>query len=202
MENKNLFTAFVKFQSELKGLVPNSTNPFFKSTYITLDGILETVRPLLAKHGLAVIQEATGDGESIFVKTRLIHESGEMLETDLLKMKPQKNDPQSQGSCITYSKRYQLAALLGICENVDDDGNKATYGQNTPTKTSSSKGNNISTRSKTLSEEQIKALYKVSEAAGYNAARLVALVKAKYKCDPEYLTKAEFDHVYGSLNKK
>jgi hypothetical protein len=45
-------------------------------------------------------------------------------------------------------------------------------------------------------------LYKVSEAAGYNAARLVALVKAKYKCDPEYLTKAEYEHVYGSLNKK
>ena len=44
--------------------------------------------------------------------------------------------------------------------------------------------------------------YKVSEAAGYNAARLVALVKAKYNCSPEYLTKAEYDYVYGSLNKK
>ena len=53
-----------------------------------------------------------------------------------------------------------------------------------------------------LSEEQIKALYEVSEKAGYSAARLIALVKAKYKCDPEYLTKAEYDYVYGSLNKK
>jgi hypothetical protein len=53
-----------------------------------------------------------------------------------------------------------------------------------------------------LSEDQIKALYEVSEKAGYSSARLVALVKAKYKCDPEYLTKAEYEHVYGSLNKK
>ena len=54
-------------------------------------------------------------------------------------MKPQKNDPQSMGSCITYAKRYQLAALLGICESVDDDGNKATY----PDKTPQSKENKV-----------------------------------------------------------
>ena len=93
---------------------------------------METVRPILAKNGLAVIQEATGDGEYIFVKTKLAHTSGEILETDILRMKPQKNDPQSMGSCITYAKRYQLAALLGICESVDDDGNKATYPDKTP----------------------------------------------------------------------
>lgn len=124
---KNLFKDFIEFQKEFKGMTPDATNPFFKSSYITLDGILETVRPILSKHGLCVLQEATGDGEYIFVKTKLAHVSGEILETDILKMKPQKNDPQSMGSCITYAKRYQLAALLGICESVDDDGNKATY---------------------------------------------------------------------------
>lgn len=130
----NLFKSFIKFQNEFKGLKPDASNPFFKSSYITLDGILETVRPLLAKYGLAVMQEATGDGEYIFVRTKLIHESGEMIETDILKMKPQKNDPQQMGSCITYAKRYQLGALLGICESADDDGNKATYGNGSPNK--------------------------------------------------------------------
>ena len=124
---KNLFKDFIEFQKEFKGMTPDAQNPFFKSSYITLDGILETVRPILSKHNLCVLQEATGDGEYIFVKTKLAHISGEILETDILRMKPQKNDPQSMGSCITYAKRYQLAALLGICESVDDDGNKATY---------------------------------------------------------------------------
>ena len=136
---KNLFKDFIEFQKEFKGMTPDATNPFFKSSYITLDGILETVRPILSKHGLCVLQEATGDGEYIFVKTKLAHISGEILETDILKMRPQKNDPQSMGSCITYAKRYQLAALLGICESVDDDGNKATY----PDKTPQSKENKV-----------------------------------------------------------
>ena len=136
---KNLFKDFIEFQKEFKGMTPDATNPFFKSAYITLDGILETVRPILSKHGLCVLQEATGDGEYIFVKTKLAHVSGEILETDILRMKPQKNDPQSMGSCITYAKRYQLAALLGICESVDDDGNKATY----PDKTPQSKENKV-----------------------------------------------------------
>ena len=136
---KNLFKDFIEFQKEFKGMTPDAQNPFFKSSYITLDGILETVRPILSKHNLCVLQEATGDGEYIFVKTKLAHVSGEILETDILRMKPQKNDPQSMGSCITYAKRYQLAALLGICESVDDDGNKATY----PDKTPQSKENKV-----------------------------------------------------------
>lgn len=134
MENttSELWKAFIEFQKDFKGMKPDATNPFFKSTYITLDGILETVRPILAKHGLAVLQEAKGVDGSVTIKTRLVHESGQYYETDILEMKPQKaNDPQQMGSCITYAKRYQLAALLGICESVDDDGNVATYGSKT-----------------------------------------------------------------------
>ena len=124
---ENLYSAFIQFQNEFQGLRPDSKNPFFKSTYISLDGILQTVRPLLSKYGLAVLQEATGDGEYIYIKTKLIHKSGEMLETDVLKMKPvEANKPQAMGSVITYAKRYQLGALLGICETVDDDANKGS----------------------------------------------------------------------------
>lgn len=125
---KNIATSMLKVQSHIKGMIPDAKNPFFKSNYITLDGILEFVRPILSSEGIWCIQEATGDGEYISVVTRLIHSSGEFLETDILKMKPQKNDPQQMGSCITYAKRYQLASLLGISSEVDDDGNNATYG--------------------------------------------------------------------------
>ena len=78
----------------------------------------------------------------------------------------------------------------------------AISNQNTPTKAQTQSKQNTPTRSKVLSEDQIKALYEVSEAAGYSKARLIAQVKVKYQCNPEYLTKAEYDHVYGSLNKK
>ena len=78
----------------------------------------------------------------------------------------------------------------------------AIANQNTPTKAQTQSKQNTPTRSKVLSEDQIKALYEVSEKAGYSKARLIAQVKARYNCNPEYLTKAEYDHVYGSLNKK
>ena len=199
MDN-NLYAAFIKFQGDFKGMRPDATNPFFKSTYITLDGILETVRPILAKHGLAVMQEATGDGEYIFVKTKLIHETGQILETEVLKMKPQKNDPQQLGSCITYAKRYQLAALLGICESVDDDGNKATHGNSKP-----SQGNTKSNKpadNKSLTDGQIKRLYTIANTKGISPDDVKKVVQHDYKKDVKDLTKVEYDELCSRIEKK
>ena len=191
---ENICKAFVKFQSEFKGMKPDSSNPFFKSTYISLDGILETARPILAKNGLAVIQEATGDGEYIFVKTKLIHESGEMIETEVLKMKPQKNDPQSMGSCITYSKRYQLAALLGICECIDDDANTATYGNNSPDQ-SKSTGK--------LSAKQVGRLLAIGLKAGIKEPEIKKVIKAEFGKDKiEDLSKEAYDIICSRLEAK
>ena len=191
---ENICKAFVKFQSEFKGMKPDSSNPFFKSTYISLDGILETARPILAKNGLAVIQEATGDGEYIFVKTKLIHESGEMIETEVLKMKPQKNDPQSMGSCITYSKRYQLAALLGISECIDDDANIATYGNNSPDQ-SKSTGK--------LSAKQVGRLLAIGLKAGIKEPEIKKVIKAEFGKDKiEDLSIEDYNIVYSRLETK
>ena len=197
MESKeSIFKAIIKFHAEFKGMKPDASNPFFKSSYITLDGILETVRPILSNHGLALIQEATGDGEFIFVKTKLIHEAGESIETEYLKMKPQKNDPQGMGSCITYAKRYQLAAFLGICESVDDDGNKATFGNSKPT------SSNKTTSGSNLSEPQLKRLYAIANNSGYDKQKLATMVLAKYKKAIDKLTKEEYDHVCSGLEGK
>lgn len=191
---ENIYKAFVKFQSEFKGMKPDSSNPFFKSTYISLDGILETVRPILAKNGLAVIQEATGDGDYIFVKTKLIHESGEMIETEVLKMKPQKNDPQSMGSCITYSKRYQLAALLGICECIDDDANIATYGNSIPEQ---SKSNGK------LSAKQVGRLLAIGLKAGIKEPEIKKVIKAEFGKDKiEDLSIEDYNSVCSRLEAK
>ena len=191
---ENICKAFVKFQSEFKGMKPDSSNPFFKSTYISLDGILETASPILAKNGLAVIQEATGDGEYIFVKTKLIHESGEMIETEVLKMKPQKNDPQSMGSCITYSKRYQLAALLGICECIDDDANIATYGNSSPEQ-SKSTGK--------LSAKQVGRLLAIGLKAGIKEPEIKKVIKAEFGKDKiEDLSIEDYNSVCSRLETK
>ena len=132
---KEITTSMVNVQAEIKGIAPNANNPFFKSSYITLDNILEIIRPILTKNQVWLTQEATGDTERITVTTRLTDSSGEYIETDILRMKPQKaNDPQQLGSCITYAKRYQLSSLLGISSEIDDDANASSWGVDKPIK--------------------------------------------------------------------
>jgi len=121
-----LTSAMVEVQKEIKGMTPDAKNPFFKSKYITLDGILEYIRPILSKNGIWLTQEAKGLDGCVSVTTTLFHNSGEYIVTESLEMTPIKNDPQTMGSTLTYQKRYQLAALLGISSEVDDDGNRAT----------------------------------------------------------------------------
>lgn len=187
---KNLYKSLIEFQKEFKGMKPDATNPFFKSNYITLDGILEETRPLLVKNGLAVIQNAFSDDEgNMCLKTILIHESGESLETETMKMKPQKDDAQQRGSIVTYMKRYQLGALLGICESVDDDANVATFGASI----------------NKLSDAQISRLYAKGYSLGYIKEQVKKHVNKKFNKEISELNKIEYDEMcngYDALLKK
>ncbi|PHB05525.1 recombinase [Bacillus wiedmannii] len=139
-----LAKALVKFNSEVTKIAKDADNPFFKNNYATLDTIIDEIRPTLSKHGLSIMQIPSGDGQNVTLKTLLLHESGEWLESDALTMKPVKNDPQAVGSCITYARRYSLAAFLSLNTGEDDDGNGATYGKDKP----KPKGNSGQTPSK------------------------------------------------------
>jgi hypothetical protein len=122
--------ALVKFQGQLKPVAKDSENPFFKSSYANLSSILQAVLPILSANGLAVIQPMkVQDGVTILV-TRLIHESGEFIESEMIL--PSHPDPQKLGSLITYYKRYQLQALLGVNTEEDDDGNSVSKQYQSP----------------------------------------------------------------------
>lgn len=122
-----LAKALAAFQMEVKDPSKDKNNPFFKSKYVALDGLLAAVRPVLAKNGLSFLQFPGGDGQVSTMTTILMHESGEWIESDPLTMKPAKNDPQGVGSCITYARRYSLQSVLGIAWEEDDDANNASY---------------------------------------------------------------------------
>ncbi len=127
MEIKNIASALLEVQREIKNPSNTATNPFFKSKYAPLPDILNCIRPILTKNGILLIQN-TGSNEAgdVYIQTKLIHTSGEIIETDKLLLKPDKNTAQGIGSAITYGRRYQLTALLGISSEDDDDGNIAS----------------------------------------------------------------------------
>lgn len=135
LDNANkVAEALVKFNSEMENIEKNAKNPFFKSSYLDLSAITNTVRPILAKHGLSMIQYPINDSEGrVSVNTVLLHESGERMEFPGIFVRPSKaGDPQIVGSIISYLKRYSASAILFISgKDEDDDGNAASQPQTT-----------------------------------------------------------------------
>lgn len=122
-KHKNLITAFCAFQSEVSNPINSKSNNHFNYSYAPLDAILKDVRPILAKHGLAVMQETVNHGSGMIgIKTTLLHESGETYTTPAFYLPPQQISAQGFGSAITYGRRYSLSAILGIAGEEDVDG--------------------------------------------------------------------------------
>lgn len=120
-----LAAALAKAQGEIQGAVKDSKNPFFKSNYADLASVWDACRAPLSKNNLAVIQttEANEKGQLI-LKTILAHSSGQWISSDY-PIITAKQDAQGMGSGMTYSRRYALAAMVGIVQ-VDDDGELAS----------------------------------------------------------------------------
>lgn len=120
-----LAAALLKAQAQMHGAKKDAKNPHFRSSYATLETVIETAKPALQSVGIAFTQ-APGclvDG-ALEVTTMLIHaESGEWMRSTL-HVPLQKKDPQGVGSAITYACRYSLMATLGL-PPVDDDGESA-----------------------------------------------------------------------------
>lgn len=113
--------ALVKAINAIEGVKKGADNPFFKSKYANLESVIEAAHGALEANGLAVMQgPGPMDGNCITLTTRLIHESGEWVETDF-SLPAGKMDPQAAGSAITYARRYSLMAMLNM-PAVDDDG--------------------------------------------------------------------------------
>lgn len=120
---KNLSAALVKAQALMGGAVKDSKNPFFNSSYADLTSVIMAIKEPFSKAGIAYTQFPTNDENRVGVVTRLMHESGEWLETSYT-LPLVKNDPQAAGSAITYARRYALQSIAGI-PTADDDAESA-----------------------------------------------------------------------------
>ena len=123
---KELNTALAKAQGELFAAKKDSINPHFKSKYADLASVWEACREALSSNGLSVTQmPAEFQNNIMTLVTRISHSSGEWLEQTMT-CPVGKPDPQGIGSCLTYMRRYALAAVVGVYQD-DDDANSASY---------------------------------------------------------------------------
>lgn len=108
--------------------VPTKAGSSYTYTYADLSDTIQSVRPVLARHGLAVMQNANSDsGEVVRISTTILHSSGQWCTFAPLAM-PAGRTPQETGSAISYGRRYHLLAALGLAAE-DDDGASASAGR-------------------------------------------------------------------------
>jgi hypothetical protein len=116
----NIYTKLAEVKQEIGAISKDSTNPFFKSKYFDINGLLKHVEPLLDKNGLLLLQPII-KGE---VFSEIIDvENGDSVTSSMLL--PNIQDPQKVGSAVTYYRRYTLQSLLGL-QAEDDDANVAS----------------------------------------------------------------------------
>jgi hypothetical protein len=108
------------------GAVKDSANPFFKSRYADLTSVWKACKDALHDNGFSVIQSPINEDGRVGVATMLLHTSGQFISDSYTLGVKKDNDPQADGSSITYARRYALAAFVGVCP-VDDDGEGAMH---------------------------------------------------------------------------
>ena len=117
-----LATALSKAQSQMGAAIKDSENPFFKSKYADLTSVIAAVRKPFADNGLSFVQLPVSQDGCVGVATRIMHSSGEWLESEFLI--PCKQDAHGYAAGITYCRRLSLQAAAGVPTD-DDDGNSA-----------------------------------------------------------------------------
>jgi len=130
----NLAKALVEAQKNMGNAVKDSKNPFFKSSYATLNAVREACIPSLNTNGISVLQPmTTNENGKNFIETVLMHSSGEFISssTEVIVPDAKRNDAQAHGSAQSYARRYGLQSLLCIGAE-DDDGESAVRSKSAP----------------------------------------------------------------------
>lgn len=189
-ETHHIFTALAKFQekvpaakldAEVKVKTKDGRGYGFK--YATLSCLVETARKHLASNGLAVTQLLSGRN----LRTYLTHTSGQFLGAEAeIPFTPA--DAQKFGSLISYFRRYSYAAILGLVNQDDEDGNVASgneYQKTAPPLAKAAPGKVVA------STAQRKLIYALGAELGYSGDETKDIVKAHFKLDS--FTKLKMD---------
>lgn len=116
----NLAEALIAFQSSVPTIQDNDES--YHGEFANLPGILSTINPYLRAAGLFVSQLPAETDHGPGLRTTLMHISGESI-TDItpLCICTGKNATQEWGKAMTYTRRYALQSVLGLCVGIKDN---------------------------------------------------------------------------------
>lgn len=108
--------------AQMQNVSANKTNSHFKAKYVSLDNLLDAIKPILHKNNLALVQTLIADDGKIGVATSFIHTSGQSFDFGKLMIKAEGMTPQNIASGVTYLRRITLTTAAGVSVDTDDDG--------------------------------------------------------------------------------
>ncbi|MDX1704600.1 MAG: ERF family protein [Altererythrobacter ishigakiensis] len=126
--------AFAAAMAEMPDVPRTGENKHLKRKYSTLDDLIRTARPVLARHGLSLNWQTGIEGQEVWVRVVVRHAMGHSIETTDTAPRDKSgsmNFIQGGGSTQSYLKRYTGFAILGLSsgDEVDDDGSSAGSGE-------------------------------------------------------------------------
>tara|TARA_R110000796_G_scaffold97299_1_gene204217 strand:- start:47 stop:676 length:630 start_codon:yes stop_codon:yes gene_type:complete len=125
-----LAPALLKAQHSMGNIKALGKNPLFRSSYVPLDDFIHLAREVLNANDISIIQSTFSRDGQVGAKTMLLHSSGEFIESDGATAtvelstnkdgRPTNSYGQAAGSLVTYFRRYDGFAILGIAETDND----------------------------------------------------------------------------------
>lgn len=178
---KEMFNDLLKAQKEIEAVTKDGKNPFFKSDYTSLNATIFSCKQVLNDNNFVVLQPIQSDENGVYVCTTIIHTSGDKLESKMHIRESKQNDPQSQGSAITYARRYSLKSFLCMTD-ADDDGERAQTTYRKPPMITTDQKKEIeelvTSRGRTISEVcKIGKIKSIDELTKVRADKLVKHLK-------------------------
>jgi len=119
--------AFAAAMAEMPDVPKSGKNNHSGQKYSTLDDLIRTTRPVLARHGLSLNWQTEANGTEYSVTAIVRHAMGHSIQTTLSGARDngkQMNALQGGGSTETYLKRYTGFSILGLSsgDEVENDG--------------------------------------------------------------------------------
>ena len=125
--------ALIEALSELENVTANKVvKANFTSRYVSLDVLLDSIKPVLKRHGFIFRQVLVSEENKVGIQSYFLHVSGATFDAGKLMVKGETLNPQQIGSALTYIRRQSIQTACGISVDLDDDGAVASGFRPTP----------------------------------------------------------------------
>lgn len=123
----NASAALVDALHDLENVAANKTvKANFTARYVSLDVLLNAIKPILYRHGFALRQVLVSEEGRVGVHTHFHYRDGTVFDAGKLMFKADGLTPQQIGSGLTYVRRQSIQTACCVSTDLDDDGASAS----------------------------------------------------------------------------